>query len=282
MQRTLAVVVFAAALVALSFSAVLDRHGERTTAELLAKGTVVFAVTRAAMAGLSVVEEIEISFAVVAGRPFKILRPVIDLLDRFSGVLFFSLASLGMLKILTWLFGTGAFGILYASIVAAFLVLYFTMPPRERLMEYWPWRLFLMASVVRFAFVLIVGMNFLVTTVFLGERQDAAIAELEQRAEIVETVSGEIGTLSEPSGARGAVPDAAPPDAAPPDAAEQGFFSRWGERLNPTRMLEDMRTKADAVVDSVIDVTVLFLLQAVIIPLIFLWTIIGLLRRLAP
>ncbi len=272
MRRNVLVVVFAAALVALSFSAVLDRHGERTTADLLAKGTVVFAVTRAAMAGLSVVEELEISVAVVAGRPFKVLRPIIDLLDRFSGVLFFSLASLGLLKILTWLFGTGAFGILYASIVAAFLVLYFTMPPRARLMEYWPWRVFLMSSVVRFAFVLIVGMNFLVTTVFLGERQDAAIAELEQRAEMVETVSGEIATLSGPSGARETAPD----------ATEPGFFARWGERLSPTRMLEEMRTKADQVVASVIDVTVLFLLQAVVIPLIFIWSIVGLLRRLSP
>lgn len=272
MRRTILVVVFAAAMVALSFSAVLDHHGERTTANLLAKGTVVFAVTRAAMAGLSVVEELEFSVALVSGRPFKVLRPIIDLLDRFSGVLFFSLASLGMLKILTWLFGTGAFGILYASIVVAFLVLYFTMPPRERLMAYWPWRLFLMATVVRFAFVLIVGMNFLANTVFLGERQDAAIAELEQRAEMVETVSGEIATLSEPAGAREAVPE----------APERGFFERWGERLNPARMIEDMRIKADQVVASVIDVTVLFLLQAVVIPLIFIWTIVGLLRRLSP
>ncbi len=258
MQRTIAVILLAAALAALSFSAVLDRHGETATGELLAKATVTYAVTRAAMAALSVVEEVEVSIAVVSGKPFKILRPLIDLLDRFSSVLFFAIASLGLLKILTWLFGTGAFSILYGAVIITFLLLYFTVPPKEKLADYWPWRYLLMASVVRFAFVLIVGMNALAHAVFLEERQTAAMSELEARAEVVTTVSGEIAKLSAPE--------------------EDGWFGRF----SPTRMLNEVKAKGEAVVDSVIDVTVLFLLQAVVIPLAFLWLVLATLRRLAP
>lgn len=274
LARTLLVLATAAALLGLSFWGGLDRHGERVTNELLVKGTVTYAVTRAAMAGLSVVEEIEVSAAVVSGKPFRVLRPLIDLLDRFSSVLFFSISSLAMLKLLTYLFGTSAFSWLFAGVVTVVLALFVLMPPKGRLMEYWPWRVFLMAAVIRFSFVLIVGMNFLAHQVFLAERQQEAMAELHERAGMVESISSEIVTLSTPTADRAAQPPAAQP--AP------GFFERWGQRLSPTRMLDELKAKADAVVDSVIDVTVLLLLQALVIPLAFFWCVLTLLRRLSP
>ncbi|MCA1798156.1 MAG: hypothetical protein LC632_01520 [Xanthomonadaceae bacterium] len=278
--RMLAVVIAAAVLLGVSFWGGLDREGEKVTNELLMKGTITYAVTRAAMAGLSVVEEIEISAAVVSGKPFRVLRPLIDLLDRFSSVLFFSISSLALLKLLTYLFGTAAFSLLYAGVVAAVVLLFIVMPPyKQKLMEYWPWRVFLVATVIRFAFVLIVGLNFLTHQVFLAERQEAAMAELEHRAGIVESISGEIMTISTPGADRSATPQRVEPAPAEPQA---GFFERWGQRLSPTRLLEDLKVKADAVVDSVIDITVLFLLQAVVIPLLFFWCIVNLLRRLSP
>lgn len=276
--QMLLVLVTAAALLGLSFWGGLDRHGESVTNELLVKGTVTYAVTRAAMAGLSVVEEIEISAAVVSGKPFRVLRPLIDLLDRFSSVLFFSISSLAMLKLLTFLFGTGAFSLLFAGVVGVILLMFIVAPPKGRLMDYWPWRVFLMAAVIRFAFVLIVGMNFFAHQVFLAERQEAAMAELEERAGMVESISSEIVTISTPGAAR----DATPGTDAQPEVQAPGFFERWGQRLSPTRMLDEIKARADAVVDSVIDVTVLFLLQALVIPLSFFWCIMTLLRRLSP
>lgn len=274
----LLVLVLSAVLLALSFWGGLDREGEKVTNELLMKGTITYAVTRAAMAGLSVVEEIEFSAAVVSGKPFRVLRPLIDLLDRFSSVLFFSISSLALLKLLTFLFGTWAFSLLYAGVVGAMVLLFIVMPPKARLRDYWPWRVFLVATVVRFAFVLIVGFNFLAHQVFLDERQTAAMAELEHRAGMVESISGEIMTISTPGADRSAAQRVEPTPAEP----QAGFFERWGQRLSPTRMLEELKVKADAVVDSVIDITVLFLLQAVVIPLLFFWCIVNLLRRLSP
>ncbi len=273
LPKALLIVTAAALLLGLSFWGGLDRYGEQVTNQLLVKGTITYAVTRAAMGGLSVVEEIEISAAVVSGKPFRVLRPLIDLLDRFSGVLFLSISSLAMLKLLTYLFGTGAFSLMYAAVVAAMVILLLYRLPKGPLMNAWPWRVLLMATVVRFAFVLIVGMNFMAHQVFLAERQQQAMAELEERAGMVDAISGEIVTLSTPGSERSATA----PEVAPP-----GFFERWGHRLSPTRMIDELKVKAEAVVDSVIDVTVLFMLQAVVIPLLFFWCILGLLRRLSP
>jgi len=273
LPKALLIVTTALLLVGLSFWGGLDRHGAQVTNELLVKGTVTYAVTRAAMGGLSVVEEIEFSAAVVSGKPFRVLRPLIDLLDRFSGVLFLAISSLAMLKLLTYLFGTAAFSLLYAAMVGAMVLLLLYRLPKGPLMNAWPWRVLLMATVVRFAFVLIVGMNFMAHQVFLDERQQEAMAELEARAGMVDTISGEIITLASPGSERSAtVPEVAPP----------GFFERWGNRLSPTRMIEELKGRAEAVVDSVIDVTVLFMLQAVVIPLLFFWCILALLRRLSP
>jgi hypothetical protein len=273
LPRAFLIVVAAAALLGLSFWGGLDRQGAEVTNELLIKGTATYAITRAAMGGLSVVEEIEFSAAVVSGRPFRVLRPLIDLLDRFSGVLFLSISSLAMLKLLTYLFGTWAFSLLYAAVVGLMVLVLVVRPTKGPLMQSWPWRVLLMATVIRFAFVLIVGMNFMAHQVFLAERQQEAMAELETRAGMVDSLTGEIVTLASP----GSASSDATPEVEPP-----GFFQRWSQRLSPTRMIDELKEKANAVVDSVIDVTVLFILQAVVIPLLFFWCILALLRRLSP
>lgn len=304
-QKVLAIVL-AVILSVISFSSVLDRLGEEATGELLLKATAVYAVTRGVMAAINMASEVELGVSIVVAegtvKPFKFLTPINDFLERFSEILLLSITSLGILKLLTFMFGSTAVSTLYSAVLIACVVLFWLNPPKNGLRKYAPFRIFMMATAIRFSFVLIVGMNFLVHHMFLDDRQEETVSALQDRAKAVDVVTNEVVTLAPHN-----IADAADDDdvsvegdtsetswkfwqkssgtvpAEPAQRVEEpGFFSRIGGALNPTRLVSSLKEKAGAVVDSVIDASVLFLLQGLVIPLIFIGIVLAAIKRLSP
>lgn len=308
-QKVLAIVL-AVILSVVSFSSVLDRLGEEATGELLLKTTAVYAVTRGVMAAINMASEVELGVSIVVAegtvKPFRFLTPINDFLERFSEILLLAITSLGILKLLTFMFGSTAVSALYSAVLIACVVLFWLNPPESGLRKYAPFRIFMMATVIRFAFVLIVGMNFLVHHMFLDDRQEETVSALQERARAVDVVTNEVVTLAPRNIADAdddgdVLADEATSDvvaetnwkfwekssgtgpAEPTQKVEEpGFFSRMGDALNPTRLVSSLKEKAGAVVDSVIDASVLFLLQGLVIPLIFIGIVLAAIKRLSP
>jgi hypothetical protein len=310
-RRKVLLSLFAAMLATASVSGFLDRASGEVTGELLGKATVVYGTTRAVMAGLSFLEEVEFNVSVFVGTtisPFKVVKPINDFLDRFSNVLLLAITSLAVMKLMTFILGSTIVSWLYVGIAAWFIyAVIFTRQPSVPLKTWAPFRWFVAATVVRFSFVLIVGMNFMAHELFLAERQQLAEAELNRQAEVMDSITGEIANVARSD--ERSVPDAQPEtttrppetsadsrekpqpprfwwqrDSATPatDAADDdpGFFNRLGRALNPKQMLLRLQAQAEAFIDTVIDLTVLFLMQAVLIPLLFGFLLLRALPRL--
>lgn len=287
MKRKILLLLFALMLSTASVSGFLDDASEQVTGELLAKATIVYGTTRAVMAGLSFIEDVEFNVSVFVGTtisPFKVVNPINDFLDRFSNILLLAITSLAIMKLLTFIMGSTIVSWLYVAVAALFVFAMFTRYDGRPLKTYGPFRWFVAATVIRFSLVLIIGMNFMSHQLFLAERQEQAAAELNRQAEVVESITGEFANVAgsvadeepeplpeEPAIEPGPQPPAfwwqRPPG---PDADDgPGLWSRLGNAISPKRMLRKLQLQAEAFVDTVIDLTVLFLLQAVLIPLLF-------------
>lgn len=296
-RRKILLSLFAAMLATASVSGFLDRASGEVTGELLGKATIVYGTTRAVMAGLSFLEEVEFNVSVFVGTtvsPFKVVKPINDFLDRFSNVLLLAITSLAVMKLMTFILGSTIVSWLYVGIAAWFVyaVLFTHQSSTSRLstsLKAWaPFRWFVAATVIRFSFVLIVGMNFMAHELFLAERQQLAEAELNRQAEVMDSITGEIANVARSDAQPDSMPrpetsidnngeKPQPPrfwwqrDSVTPATGQAdddpGFFNRLGRALNPKQMLLRLQAQAEAFIDTVIDLTVLFLMQAVLIPL---------------
>lgn len=298
MRKKILLVLFAVMLGVASASGFLDRASTEVTDELLGKATLVYGTTRAVMAGLSFIEDVEFNVSVFVGTtvsPFKVVKPINDFLDRFSNVLLLAITSLAVMKLATFILGSDIVSWCYAAIAAWFALQVFMRTETGSLKQWAPFRWFVAATVVRFSFVLIVGMNFAAHELFLEERQQQAAAELDHQAAVMESLTGEFANVARPQAGKPLPPEEMEPDPsqpppfwwqrdAGPDTAGAddgpGFFSRMGQALNPKRLLVRLQAQAEAFIDTVIDLTVLFLMQAVLVPLLFGYLLLRAIPRL--
>ena len=301
LRRKVLLLFLAAALGVASVSGFLDRASSEVTGELLGKATVVYGTTRAVMAGLSFIEDVEFNVSVFVGTtisPFKVVKPINDFLDRFSNILLLAITSLAVMKLMTYILGSTIVSWVYVAIAVGFAVLVLTRERPGRLREWAPFRWFVAATVIRFSFVLIVGMNFIAHELFLAERQEEAAAQLDRQAEVMESLTGEFANVARPQAGQEIGPEVPPslePDIVEPppfwwqrgeEASEAeiddgpGFFNRLGSALSPRRLLARLQAQAEAFIDTVINLTVLFLMQAVLVPLLFGYLLLRALPRL--
>lgn len=311
LRRKILLLGFALALGVASFSGILDRASGEVTGELLGKATVVYGTTRAVMAGLSFIEDVEFNVSVFVGTtisPFKVVKPINDFLERFSNILLLAITSLAVMKLMTFILGSTIVSWLYIGIAACFIVLVIRRNSTGPLREWPPFRWFVAATVIRFSFVLIIGMNFAAHELFLAERQQQAAAQLDHQAAVMESLTGEFANVAQPQAGRSLLPETRTP--LDPEATEEetlerntvepppfwwqrgddasgaeaddgpGFFARMGSALSPRRLLGRLQAQAEAFIDTVIDLTVLFLMQAVLVPLLFGYLLLRALPRL--
>lgn len=301
MRRKILLVLFAAMLGGASLSGFLDRASSEVTGELLGKATLVYGTTRAVMAGLSFIEDVEFNVSVFVGTtisPFKVVKPINDFLDRFSNVLLLAITSLAVMKLATYILGSDIVSWAYVAIAAWFALQVLMRESNTPLKQWAPFRWFVAATVIRFSFVLIVGMNFAAHELFLAERQQQAAAELDHQAAVMESLTGEFANVARPAADQAVPPETVEPiepdpsqpppfwwqRGADPDSPQAddgpGFFSRMGQALNPKRLLVRLQAQAEAFISTVIDLTVLFLMQAVLVPLLFGYLLLRAIPRL--
>ncbi|MEX0899104.1 MAG: hypothetical protein WD081_00270 [Gammaproteobacteria bacterium] len=249
-------------LFVLSATKALDSFGAEKTDRLLAQAVVTYASTRAVMAVLSVAESVEVGVTVVGVTPGRILRPVTDLLDRFSSVLLYAIVALAMQKFLMQVGASQLFDVLLALTGVLVLVRLWRpswvgwIPPQVG-------KAFVLFAFFRFFFVAIALANVGIHALFIADEQRVVQEQLDARGQSVRVLAGELGNLSGAGEVEG-------PARVPP-ATDGTWFSRMTDRVNPAGMMRDLRESANSIVDSVITLTVVFLLQAVVVPLGFAW-----------
>lgn len=252
--------------IALSLLPVVDRQADGDYDELFKRALVTFALARTLNGVISVVQGTEVDLA-PAGvgmtlTPGEILDPVNDLVERFSWIMLAATTSLGVQNILLDMSGWWGVRLVTASLgLGALLLLLWPGAERDGLRRILL-RAFLISLFLRFAVPVLLIANDVVYDLFLEPRY-------EQSTEIIRSASQELETL-------GAEPAAADDD--------RGWLSRTMEQardqLDLKQRVAVFKARAQAVIEHLIHLSAVFLLQTVVLPLLFLWLLAELFRRI--
>jgi hypothetical protein len=249
----------------------IDRASETQAENALKNALVTFAVARTLNGVISAAQGTEVALEPggvgVVLSVGEVLDPINDLIERFSAVMLVASSSLGLqallLKITSW-WGVSAF-----LVVAAVAFLATIWAPESRAADYAvpALRVLLMMLFVRFAVpVLIVGTT-LISDAFLVSEQQAATAVLESTTADIEEINEETR-------------------AAP--ATEQSLMERLAEMIddslesmNVSERLSRLKNSAARASEHIVSLIAIFVLQTIILPLVFLWLFVQGLKGIA-
>jgi predicted membrane channel-forming protein YqfA (hemolysin III family) len=259
------------AVILLAAAGALTGHIDKASAEQAENALVTFAVARTLNGVISAAQGTEVALEPggvgVVLSVGEILDPVNDLIERFSAVMLIAASSLGLqtllLNITSW---WGVTGFLVAA-AAGFLVVIWS--PRSVAATYAgpALRILLILLFVRFAVpVLIVGTT-VISDAFLAPEQEAATAILRDTTEDIERINEEARPV-------------------PPE--EQSFMDRLGEMIDESLesmrigdRMKELKESASNAAEHIVSLIAIFVLQTILLPLLFLWIFIAVLKGIA-
>lgn len=175
------VAIFIVLMVALSSTRVLDDYVDEYTNASIKSAALTYATARGINALVSMMQssEVEAGIGVVSGSMTigELLDPINDMIERFSTIMTWVLASLAAQKILLLLASHELFLYLVAALGVSALLLLFYGPPQAQNPIF---RAFLVVIFVRFALGIAVALNSGVDSLFLERQLQSNDAEIEQ------------------------------------------------------------------------------------------------------
>lgn len=258
----------------LAVSPVLDQRAAANFDSLFQRAIVTFALARTLNGVISAAQGTEIALQPagvgVTLTPGQVLDPVNDLVERFSWIMLGATISLGIQNVLLDISAWWVLQGLVLALVLTVLVLSWWKPHHSQSRAV-AWRILLIALFLRFAVPLTLLANEAIYEVFLESRY-------EQSTEIIQAAGDELETL-------GSTQEAEMEEAAETGALS-GVFNALGQVWNGATAggfsgrLEVIQARASSMIEHLIQLSVVFVLQTGILPLVFLWLFLQLSRWL--
>lgn len=259
-QRLLLAAAMIAVLIGLSWTGLIERSAEQQQAQMLTRALVTFGIARSLNGIISVIQETEIALQPagvgVTLAPGQILDPVNDLIERFSWVMLVSAASMGIQRLLLemslWPWMTL---ILAAAALGWLAVQLRSSNPNIRAVA---GRVLLLAVFIRFAVPVVMLANHLVYGLFLEPAYTEANTELTQTRDDLTRLQSQADS----------------------EIAERGWFDRTIDQLRIRERLDSYQSLFSRLAENVVDLVAVFVLQTILLPLLFLWALLRLWKSL--
>ncbi|MFK7865094.1 MAG: hypothetical protein AB8B95_12815 [Pseudohongiellaceae bacterium] len=261
--QQICITVLLLAVTAINFSAVLDKQAEAPIGDAFERALITYGVVRGINAVVSVIQGTEVAIEPagvgVILSPGEMFDPVNDLIERFSLVVLIASTSLGAQKILV---GIGSTLLVQVAVaIAAFIQLAGIWKPAW-LESQWGTvlrRVTLLLLMLRFLIPSAVLINDVVYQHYLDQQYTESYSQLEQARQEVEALQE---AESDPL----------------PEAVEGGIldqigrlYDRTAQRINVDARLEEYEQRLANASEQIIDLIVVFVLQTLVFPLLFLW-----------
>jgi hypothetical protein len=243
---------------------IIDRFGLRYTEDGFKRALITFAVARSLNGVISVAQGTEVALQ-PAGvginfAPGQILDPVNDLIERFSWVMLVSTTSLGLQKVLLQIFASPHFTLLLALVMALALALLWRSRDGTQLLGRFFYRAMLLLLVLRFVVPLVALGSELLFTTFLQPQYEITTQGIEQ-------VREEIGRIH-----HGSTMATLPAEDSLLGRAREWYQSTL-QAIDIEATLQQYQQAAAEVSEQLVQLIVIFVLQTVLLPLLFLWGI---------
>ena len=270
-RRNLVWSVVAVIASALALSGLADGVSADYAEAAFKRALVTFAVARGLNGVISVAQGTEVAVEPGGvGVNFtvgQILDPINDLVEQFSSVMLVATSSLGLQNVLLDITGWWGLTVFLVAATAALLAAQlWPQAPSEKLSNT-VLRVFVVALFLRFAVPALVIGTTVVFDAFLADEQQTATSALKATSSEIEDLSRE---ESEPQS---------------PDAS---LFDRLGNlidesvgSINVADRIDRLKDSASNASEHIVDLIVIFVLQTIILPLVFLWLFVEGLKGLA-
>ncbi len=272
-RKKIAWTAFAVIAVGLALTGFADDTSDTYADEAFKRALVTFAVARSLNGVISVAQGTEV--AVEPGgvgvnlTVGQILDPINDLIEQFSSVMLVATTSLGLQNLLLGM--AGWWGVTLVLGAAALFLIISTWWPggAARATSALAMKIFLITVFLRFALpALIIGTH-VVFAAFLEEEHDAATA-------VLEATSSEIQELNQEE------------TAASTTAEDQSWMTRLGDMIDSSMQsldvsgrIERLKASASSASEQIVRLIVIFVMQTIILPLVFLWLLVEGLKGIA-
>jgi len=256
----------------LSMTTLVDQRAEMEYEKLFQRALITFALARTVNGVISVVQGTEIALQ-PAGvgltlTPGEILDPVNDLIERFSWIMMAATVSLGIQNVLLdvstwWLIQT------LVAVFCAWILLRLWYPEktgqRSALLLK---RVLLLLLFVRFAAPVMLIANDLLYQQFLESRYEESTQVITEAGQDLEQLSA-LTQIETREGGEGGFLDA--------------ISDAWSSTMNSLDMtgkLDRMQIRANEVVEHLVQLSVVFILQTGLLPIVFLWVFLQIFKGL--
>lgn len=271
LQRKLLISLVCLLLAATAYTGLVDSVGREYTDKGFKRALVTFAVARSLNGVISVAQGTEVALQ-PAGiginfTPGQILDPINDLIERFSWVMLASSTSLGLQKLLMTIFSSPLFNLLLAVSLALWMLSQWWQRLAGSSLQPFIYHVALFLLVVRFAIPLIAVGSELLFKAFLEEQYQSS-------TQSIEATTSEIGQINQASSENAS----APKDDSLMGRAKR-FYDSATAGFNVDGYIERYKTAAADASEHAINLIVIFLLQTVLLPLLFLWALIRFYKR---
>ena len=255
------------ALVVLGLTPAVDEQASGDYDALFKRAVVTFALARTLNGAISVVQGTELDLAPagigVTLTPGEILDPVNDLVERFSWIMLAASTSLGVQSILLDVSAWWGIKVVVGLLGVLLLILMLWRREDQARLRDMLVRAFLIALFIRFAVPMLLIANDAIYEVFLEPRYT-------ESTEVITTANADLEQMGEAA------------EASPED--DRGWFSRTmdnaRDQLDLKQRVERFQARAQAVIEHIIQLSAVFLIQTVVLPLLFLWLLAEFFRRL--
>lgn len=259
------------ALLALAYEGTVDDYGHDYTQQALKRALVTFAIARGLNAVISVAQGTEVSIQPagvgVNFAPGQILDPLNDLIEWFSWVVLMAATSLGIQELLLTIFSAKVFAWLLMVVALTLGVLMWNKRLQQHPLRALLARLLLLLLVVRFSVPVMALASEGLYTAFMSERYAAS----QQSIQAVTEKIGEINRSAESSATT-------PEDDSLLGSAKR-LYQSTVESLDVSSYVQRYQSAAADVSEQVVNLIVVFVMQTLLLPLLFLWGVVQLARR---
>ena len=248
---------------------ITDSLGEGYVDSAFKRALLGFALARGLNGVISVAQGTEVAVQPagvgVSFTPGEILDPVNDLVERFSWIMLLASSSLGVQKVLLSM--SAWQGLVIGVVVVALLYLSSNFLTSNQRLQTVLGRLFLFLLILRFMMPAIAIANEWVYQTFLHQDYTEASAELQAAQKSISEINQEVTVARqhEPSGLV--------------ERARE-LMQQMVSAVDIDRRLEEYRLAAQSISENAIRLIVVFLMQTLVFPLLFLAIVFGVIKRL--
>ncbi len=242
----------------------LDAAAETYLNDAIADNLIIFATARSLNGIISVIQSIELSFSLGAGVGInlgEILDPLNDLIERFSGFVLYGLAGLGLQKLALLATGSLLMKSLTTIVLLGAMVFYLRAKNAQQAHDLaWLPRLILLLLLIRFAFVIEVGVIALLDRAYFDEQTRQAHSALQLAQDSLSNLRDRYQAA----------------------VSSKGFVSGTWDAAGAILAAEEQSGVTEMAARAVVELIVITLVRGLLLPIAFVWLLLVAFGRLVP